>query len=136
MTQSPSTIDDSATVAAEPSRLQLGHGSQPGHVLTGDQRFRRTIDQRAQQFDFGLHFRELEVDRLVVEDALAECLAAPCIFDRVGNDGFMRLEAGRRAPQPLLLELHHLVGEAVAFLANTISLRHPHLVEENLRGIG
>jgi len=24
----------------------------------------------------------------------------------------------------------------VAFLANTIPLRHPHLVEENLRGIG
>ena len=48
----------------------------------------------------------------------------------------MRLEAGRRAPQPLLLELHHLVGEAHAFLADAVALRHPHIVEEDLRGVG
>ena len=48
----------------------------------------------------------------------------------------MRLETRSCAPQPLLLELHHLVGEALAFLADAIALRHPHLVKENLSGVG
>ena len=48
----------------------------------------------------------------------------------------VRLEAGGRAPQPLLLELDHLVGKAHAFLADPVALRHPHLVEEDLRGVG
>jgi hypothetical protein len=62
--------------------------------------------------------------------------AATRIFDRLIDDGFVRLEARGRAPQPLLLELHHLVSKAVALLANTIPLRHAHVVEENLRGVG
>jgi hypothetical protein len=73
---------------------------------------------------------------LIVKDALAERLAVAGVFDGLVDDGFMRLEAGRGAPQPLLLELHHLVGEALALLADAIALRHPHIVEENLRGIG
>ena len=48
----------------------------------------------------------------------------------------MRLQAGGRAPQPLLLELQHLVGEALALLADAVALRHAHIVEEDLRGVG
>jgi hypothetical protein len=73
---------------------------------------------------------------LIVKDALAERLAVAGVFDGLGDDGFVRLEAGRSPPQPLLLELHHLVGESLAFLADAIALRHPHIVEEYLRGIG
>ena len=76
------------------------------------------------------------MDRLVVEDRLAERLAVAGVFDRLGDDEFMRLEAGRRAPQPLLLELHHLVGKALALLADAVALRHPDIVEEDLRGVG
>ncbi len=73
---------------------------------------------------------------LIVKDALPERLAVAGIFDRLSDNVFMRLKARRCTPQPLLLELHHLVGEALAFLANSIPLRHPHIVEEDLRGIG
>ena len=42
----------------------------------------------------------------------------------------------RRGPQALLLELQHLVGEAHAFLADAVALRHTHVVEMDLRGVG
>jgi hypothetical protein len=48
----------------------------------------------------------------------------------------MRLEARRRAPQPLFLELHHLVGEAHALLADAVALGHAHIGEMDLRGVG
>ena len=43
----------------------------------------------------------------------------------------MRLEAGRRTPQPLLLELLHLVDEALALLADMMG-RHRRISEELL----
>jgi hypothetical protein len=45
-------------------------------------------------------------------------------------------QAAGRAPQALLLELQHLEGEAHAFLADAVPLRHAHVVEEQLRGVG
>jgi hypothetical protein len=48
----------------------------------------------------------------------------------------MRLEAGGSAPQPLLLELDHLVGKTLALLADAVALGYPDIVEEDLRRIG
>ena len=60
--------------AAQPAGFQFRHGRKPRHVLAGDQSLRGAIDQRTQQLDLGLHFRELEVDHLVVENELPNAL--------------------------------------------------------------
>ena len=75
------------------------------------------------------------MDDLVVEDGLAEDLA----LARVG-DGFVdrALHAGQgdeRGVHALFLELHHLIGEAEAFLADAETLRHAHVVEMDLRRV-
>ena len=41
------------------------------------------------------------------------------------------MQAAGRSPQPLLLKLHHLVHETVAFFTDAVALRHPHLVKVN-----
>jgi hypothetical protein len=38
-------------------------------------------------------------------------------------------QAARRRPQPLLLELHHLVDETLALFPDAVALRHAHLVK-------
>src|SRR6185312_7039609 len=72
----------------------------------------------------------------VVEDRTAEGLAAPCIVDGLVDDELVRLQAGGRAPQPLLLELDHLIGETLALLADAVTLGDADIVEEDLRGVG
>src|SRR5260370_9091861 len=48
----------------------------------------------------------------------------------------MRVEAGSGASHTFLRESLHLISKTVAFLADPVALRHPHIVEEYLRCIG
>ena len=42
------------------------------------------------------------------------------------------LEGIRRRPQPLLLELYHLIGEAAPLLADDVVARDAHVLEGHL----
>src|SRR3984957_15442611 len=112
--------------------LKLRHRRQLRHVRPLYHRLRRAIDQRTQELDFRLQFGELKVHRLIVEDAAAEGLALSGVSDRLGNRMLGGFEAGRRRPQALFLELHHLVDEALALVADAVALRNPYALEENL----
>jgi hypothetical protein len=48
---------------------------------------------------------------------------------------FASLDRIGRGPQALFLELRHLVGEALALLADPVALRHPHVVEVDQSGV-
>src|SRR6185312_7228501 len=123
-------------LALEPPRRELRHRRELGDVAAGQILLDRAIDQRAQQLDLGLELGQPVVHDLVVEDALAEGLAAPRILDGVGDDALHLDEAARRRPEALLLELLHLVDEAHALLADAEALRHAHAVEKDLRRVG
>jgi len=59
------------------------------------------------------------------------------VYSMVAFDaGFHPLQAAGRREQPLLLELQHLVDEARTLLPDAVALRHAHVVEEDLRGVG
>ncbi len=76
------------------------------------------------------------MDDLVVEQRPAEHLALARVFGGF-RDQALHADHGRdRTPQPLLLELLHLVDEAHAFLADQVPDGHLHFVEEDLRRIG
>jgi len=72
---------------------------------------------------------------LVVEHRLAEDLPLPRIGYGVAQNPVQHGPL-RGGEQPLFLELLHLVGEAHALLADAVALRHAHVVEEQLGGIG
>ena len=86
--------------------------------------------------DEGLELRaelgELEVHVLVVEDRLAKRLALARVVDGPLEHALDRAQGVGRAPQPLFLELQHLVDEAEALLADQVALRHAHVLEEDL----
>ena len=75
------------------------------------------------------------MDDLVVEQRTAEHLALACVLRRLVDQPLHADHGGDRAPQPLLLELLHLVDEAHAFLADQVPHRYLHFVEEDLRGV-
>ena len=122
-------------LALEPCALELGHGGELGHVLAGDIAFDGGPGEGAKRLELGLEFSETEVDDLVVEDRLAEGLT----FARVGDglvDGLLQAREGAEGGvKALFLELHHLVGEAEAFLADAEALGHADVVEVDLRGV-
>src|SRR6185437_715132 len=123
-------------LALEAPCRELRHRGELGDVAAGQVLLDRAIDQGAQQLDLGLQLRQPVVHDLVVEDALAEGLAAARVLDGVLDDALHLDEPARRGPQPLLLELLHLVDEAHALLADAEALRHAHAVEEDLRRVG
>ncbi len=72
---------------------------------------------------------------LVVEDALAEGLPLARVLDGLVDQPVQAAQRAGGAPQALFLELHHLEGEAQALLADEVTFRHAHVVEEQLRGV-
>src|SRR5258706_8284500 len=121
--------------AQQPARLELGHRGPLRHVLSGDVLLGREVDERAQRLDLRLQLGELEMDDLVVEHAPAEDLPLARVGRRLLDAVEQTLDRVRRGPQALLLELHHLVGEAHAFLADAVALRHAHAVEVDQAGV-
>lgn len=113
------------------------------------------VDQRAQQLHLGLQLSQPEANRLVVEDGLLEDLPLPCVLDGLLNDvvhygqswrrpdkdgdvssgrllsGQLRTLTVGRCPEPLFLELKHLVGEAQAFLADDVLTGNADVIEEH-----
>ena len=75
------------------------------------------------------------MDDLVVEQGLAEHLALAGVVDGGVDDAVAAHQGAGAGPQPLLLELLHLVDEALARLADRVAHRHLHLVEEGLHGV-
>ena len=70
-------------------------------------------------------------------------IAADNTYAYIGNYSNSRIDrvlhaddAAGRAEQALLLELQHLVGEALPLLADAVRLRHADIVEVDLRGVG
>jgi len=59
---------------------------------------RRPVDQRAQQFDFRLHLRQLEMDSLVVEDRIFRTLFGLPVYSMVS--AMMNSCALRQAAAP------------------------------------
>src|SRR5581483_10442662 len=123
-------------LARQPPRFQLGHRGQHGHVLALQHKLGRAIGQRAQHLHLGFQFGQAEMHDLVVEDRLAERLALAGVFNGVLDHALLGDEAGRCRIEPLLLELQHLIREALALLADAVTLRHAHVLEEDLRGVG
>lgn len=117
-----------------------------------------SVDQRANQLQLRLQLSQPEADRLVVEDRLLEDLPLPRVLDGLLNhvlhhgqnwrrrdtgevtspqllSGLLRLSGCLtvgRCPEPLLLELEHLVGEAQTLLADHVLTGNAHVLQEHL----
>jgi hypothetical protein len=76
------------------------------------------------------------MDHLVVEQRPSEHLALARVLHGLVDQPLHADHGGDGAPQPLLLELLHLIDEAHAFLADGMAHRHLHVVEEDLGGVG
>lgn len=75
------------------------------------------------------------VHDLVIEHRPPEDFARARVIDRLVDRAIEHDERGCRAVEPLLLELQHLVCEALAFFADQVAARHAYVVEEDLRGV-
>ena len=109
-------------------RLPAGsfHPRQHGDVLhafgAGDVQLGGLVHECAQRLHLGTQFGETEVHVLVVEQALAKGLTFTGVVDGGVNDAQQSVDIGRRAEQSFLLELHHLIHEAHAFLADQMGV--------------
>ena len=83
----------------------------------------------------GLAFGEREARVLKIEDALSERLAAAGVLDGEFHRPLDGGDGSGRQGQPLLWKLLHEVIEAASFLAQEVFNGHPHLTEEQLRGV-
>src|SRR5579862_3323895 len=106
-----------ADLAAQATGLQLGHRGQHGDVLAREIFLAGAVDQRTQRLDLALELSQAEVDHLVVEQRLAEHLALAGVVDGGVDDAVAAHQGAGAGPQPLLLELLHLIDEALARLA-------------------
>lgn len=116
-----------------------------------------SVDQRAKQLQLRLQLSQPEANRLVVEDRLLEDLPLPRVLDGLLNDvlhhgqswrwsnkgdvtsprllsaqlRFKSLLTVGHGPEPLFLELKHLVGEAQALLADDVLTGKAHVIKEH-----
>ena len=118
--------------AHQPPGLELGHRGFARVVLAAIHDAAAVVTHLPQELDFGNQLRQLEVDPLVFDQRLAERLAAAAVFDRHLEDLFRAGRRAQRADQPLVLELLHLVDEALAFFADAVGHRHADVVEHQL----
>ena len=120
-------------LAAQTPDFELGHRRQLGHVLAGHVPIGGAIDERAQAFDRGLEFSQSKMNHLVVEHRTTKGDSAARVVDGLVDDVGQRSDAPGRSGRALLLELHHLVAEAQAPLADPLALRHARFIEKYLR---
>ena len=100
-----------------------------------EKRLDAAVDEDAQPGGFGAQLGELELRVLKVRDSLAERLTLTGIVDGPFDDGVDRAGAADRLDEPLLAKLAHQNAEARPFLAQQVSERSPHVVEEEFRRI-
>ncbi len=93
------------------------------------------VGQRTQRLDLGFHLRQFELHPLLVGQRGSEQLALLSPLNRPRNAVGQTLQATGRGPQPLLLELHHLVHEALTLLPDAVTLRNTHFVEIDQPGV-
>jgi hypothetical protein len=75
------------------------------------------------------------MDRLIVQQRLAEGVPVTGVFDGQIDLLVEIFQRRRRAIDALFLELQHLVDEARALITDAIALWHPHIIKEQLRGV-
>ena len=115
--------------ADQAARLELRHRSLAGHVFTDVELAAAVVAELPQHLGFGDQLDQLEVDPLVLDERLAERLSAAQIVDRHPQDLFRTHVGADGADEAFLLELQHLVDEALPFFADAIRDRHAHVVE-------
>ena len=89
------------------------------------------VGQGTQAFYFSFHFCQFELNPLLVCQRRAKQFALLCPLHRPVNAIGQTLQATGCRPQPLFLELHHLVHKARTFLTDQVALWHPHFVKIN-----
>ena len=94
------------------------------------------LERRLHGIDAHRHVDQPVAHHLVGDQRLAEGVALAGIGDRlVEADLGVAAGAGRHA-EPLLVEVQHDADEALVLLADQVVDRHPHVVEEELGGVG
>src|SRR5688572_15619201 len=110
----------------------LGHAGLEIAALAAVVDGRRVLDQQSRGLDARRHLGELQLDRLVLADRLAEGVALARILERFLERGLGHADAARRDIDPAELEAADGLMKAAPFRADQIARRHAVVVEHEL----
>merc|ERR1719210_1584332 len=133
---SPELQTGVSNLPEKPATLQLAHASQHCDVLSSHVVVCRSVQPRPEHLHLCEQLCQTEVDVLVIQQRRSERLPLPGVSNRIVDDVDTGGEADSCCCQPLLLELHHLVGETHSFLPDDIICRHSDIVEVDDSSVG
>merc|ERR1719370_2588916 len=127
---------ESATSLSSLPHFKLAHASQHCDVLSSHVVVGCSVQPRPEHLHLGEQLCQTEVDVLVVQQRSSERLSLPGVRNCIVDDVDTGREADSRCCQPLLLELHHLVGETHPFFPDDIFGGHSDIVEVDDSSVG
>src|SRR5438552_11243657 len=123
-------------VARHAAAEELRHRDLHRRVLVFDALANAMMRELARGGDLGQHLDELELRHLHLAERLLEDDAVLAPAPRLFPERPRARGGADARDQPLVLELHHLLLEAAADVADRVRHRHAHVLEEEKAGVG